>query len=64
MSRLVFSGALFLAVIAILPLVLQAATGTQSLALGGTGLLIVVSVAIDITRQIDAQITMHEYDRV
>ena len=64
MSRLVFSGALFLAAIAILPLVLQAATGTQSLALGGTGLLIVVSVAIDITRQIDAQITMHEYDRV
>jgi len=64
MGRLVFSGALFLAVIAILPLVLQAATGTQSLALGGTGLLIVVSVAIDITRQIDAQITMHEYDRV
>jgi len=64
MSRLVFSGAIFLAVIAVLPLILKAFTGTQSLALGGTGLLIVVSVAIDIARQIEAQMTMHEYDRV
>lgn len=64
MSRLVFGGALFLATIAILPLLLQLVTGSQNLVIGGTSLLIVVSVAIEITKQIDAQLTMHEYDRV
>ncbi len=64
MSRLVFSGALFLALIAVLPFILQAATGTQSLAIGGTSMLIVVSVAIDIAKQIESQLQVHEYDRV
>ena len=64
MSRLIFTGALFLGLIAILPLLLQAVTGTQSLAIGGTSLLIVVSVAIETTKQIDAQLTVYEYDRV
>ena len=61
MNRLVFSGATFLGLIAVLPFILQAATGMQALAVGGTSLLIVVSVAIDIARQIEAQITLHEY---
>ena len=39
-------------------------TGTQSLAIGGTSLLIVVSVAIETAKQIEAQLKMHEYDRV
>lgn len=64
MGRLIFTGALFLGLIAILPLILQALTGTQSLAIGGTSLLIVVSVAIETAKQIDAQLTVHEYDRV
>ena len=64
MSRLIFSGALFLALIAILPLLLQAFTGTQSLAIGGTSLLIVVSVAIETAKQIDAQLEVYEYDRM
>lgn len=64
MSRLVFTGAIFLSAVAVLPLILQGVTGVQSFGLGGTGLLIVVSVAIDIARQVDAQIKMHEYDRV
>lgn len=64
MGRLVFSGALFLSVVAVLPFVLQAVTGTQALAIGGTSILIVVSVAIDIVKQIDAQLTLHQYDRV
>lgn len=64
MNRLIFIGALFLAVIAILPLILRAFTGTQSLAIGGTSLLIVVSVAIETTKQIDAQLDIHEYDRM
>lgn len=64
MSKLLFSGALFLGVIAILPLIVRALTGSQSLVIGGTSLLIVVSVAIDSAKQIESQIKMHEYDRV
>ena len=64
MSRLVFWGALFLGSIAVLPFLLQGITGTQTLAIGGTSILIVVSVAIDIAKQIEAQLTLHEYDKV
>lgn len=64
MSRLLFSGAVFLGLIAVLPFILQAFTGTQALAIGGTSLLIVVSVAVDIAKQIEAQLTLHEYDRI
>jgi len=64
MGKLLFSGALFLGLIAVLPLIIQAFTGTQSLVIGGTSLLIVVSVAIDSAKQIESQVKMHEYDRV
>ena len=64
MSRLIFIGALFLGLIAVLPLLLRAFTGTQSLVVGGTSLLIVVSVAIETAKQIDSQIEVHEYDRM
>jgi len=64
MNRIVFTGALFLALIAVLPLLLQMVTQSQALVIGGTSLLIVVSVAIDIAKQIQAQLTMHQYDRV
>lgn len=61
LSRVTFFGAIFLGVIAILPLVLQAATGVQAFAIGGTSLLIVVSVVIDFIKKVDAQLTMREY---
>jgi len=64
MNRVNLTGALFLGIIAILPLILQGAMGTQSLAIGGTSLLIVVAVCIETSKQIDAQVTMHEYDRI
>lgn len=64
MHRLLLPGALFLGAIAILPLIARAATGLQSLVIGGTSLLIVVSVAIETMKQIEAQLTMYEYDRV
>ncbi len=64
MNRINLTGALFLGAIAILPLLVQYFMGTQSLAIGGTSLLIVVSVAIETAKQIDAQITMHAYDTV
>lgn len=64
MNRLNLVGALFLGVIAILPLIAQALAGTQSLTIGGTSLLIAVSVAIETAKQIEAQLTMHQYDQV
>ena len=60
-TRITFVGALFLAVIAVLPIVMQSLTGIQSLALGGTALLIVVSVILDLARRVDAQISIREY---
>lgn len=63
MTKLVFTGALFLAVVAVMPVIIQSWTGIQSLAIGGTGLLIVVSVAIDIAKQIEAQLSVHEYSK-
>lgn len=60
-TRITFVGALFLAIIAVLPIVMQSLTGIQTLAIGGTGLLIVVSVVLDLTRRIDAQISIREY---
>jgi preprotein translocase subunit SecY len=64
MSKLIFLGATFLGLIAILPLILKAFTGSQSLVIGGTSLLIVVAVAIETAKQIDSQIEIHEYDRM
>jgi preprotein translocase subunit SecY len=60
-TRITFVGALFLGIIAVLPIVVQNLTGIQNLAIGGTGLLIVVSVILDITRRIDAQLSIREY---
>ena len=62
LNRITFPGAIFLGVIAVLPLIVQAITGVASLRLGGTSLLIVVSVALDTIRQIRAQLLMREYD--
>ena len=59
--RLTLVGALFLGFIAVLPLVLRSVTGIQSLAIGGTALLIVVTVVIDLVKKIDAQVSVREY---
>lgn len=61
LTRITLVGALFLGFIAVLPLVMQAVTGIQALAVGGTALLIVVSVVLDLVRKVDAQITIREY---
>lgn len=61
LTRLTLFGALFLGAIAVLPLILRGMTGITSLAIGGTSLLIVVSVVIDLVKKIDAQVTMREY---
>ncbi|MCR4274546.1 MAG: preprotein translocase subunit SecY [Candidatus Campbellbacteria bacterium] len=61
LTRLTLLGASFLGVIAILPLIMQGLTGITSLAVGGTGLLIAVSVIIDLVKKIDAQVSLREY---
>ncbi len=60
-TRITFVGALFLGIIAVLPLIVQNATGIANIAIGGTGLLIVVNVVLDLARRIDAQISIREY---
>ncbi|HLD82071.1 MAG TPA: preprotein translocase subunit SecY [Patescibacteria group bacterium] len=62
MTRITLVGALFLGVIAILPLVTQQFFAISTLTIGGTSLLIVVSVVIESLKQIDAQLTMRDYE--
>lgn len=62
--RIVLPGALFLGIIAILPLITAQLTGTRSLVIGGTSLLIVVSVVIETVNQINAQLTIRDYDEI
>ncbi len=61
LTRITLFGALFLGIIAVLPLIMQAISGITALALGGTALLIVVSVVLDLIKKIDAQLSMREY---
>ena len=61
-NRLLFTGALFLSIIAVLPVIMQQATGNTNLVIGGTSVLIIVAVIIDAVKQIEAQLTMREYE--
>ncbi len=60
-TRITFLGALFLGIVAVLPFIVQSVTGITQLAIGGTALLIVVSVVLDLIKKIDAQLSMREY---
>jgi preprotein translocase subunit SecY len=59
--RLTMVGALFLGAIAVLPIAIGALTGISAVAIGGTGILIVVSVVIDLVKKIDTQVSAREY---
>lgn len=61
LNRITLVGATFLGIVAVLPLVMQGLTGVAAFAIGGTALLIVVSVVLDLVKKIDAQIAMREY---
>ncbi|MBP6060759.1 MAG: preprotein translocase subunit SecY [Candidatus Pacebacteria bacterium] len=61
LTRITLLGATFLGFIAVLPIIMQHLTGITSLALGGTSILIVVSVVLDLIKKIDAQVSMREY---
>ncbi|MFH1745379.1 MAG: preprotein translocase subunit SecY [bacterium] len=60
--KVIFVGALFLGLIAVMPLIMQYFTGARALTIGGTSLLIVVSVVIEMVKQIESQLTMREYE--
>ena len=62
--RTTLFGALFLGFLAVLPNITQAISGVALLAFGGTTLLIVVSVALEIMRQLDSQLTLREYEGI
>lgn len=61
-GRITFFGALFLGLIAVLPIIVQFFTQVSVLTVSGTSLLIVVAVALETMRQIDSQLTVREYD--
>ncbi|MEK7503838.1 MAG: preprotein translocase subunit SecY [Patescibacteria group bacterium] len=64
LNRVLMLGALFLGFIAVLPSIIGGATGITSFSflIGGTSLLIVVSVVLETMRQINSQLQMREYD--
>ena len=64
LNRITLAGAVFLGIIAVLPLAVQGALGIQALTIGGTSLLIVVSVVLETIKQINAQLVMREYENI
>jgi len=60
--RITWAGALFLAFVAIIPYVSSRATDTEQLQLSSTGMLIMVGVALDTMRQLEAQLLMRRYE--
>ncbi len=63
-KKLTFFGALFLGLIAVLPNLTQILTGIQTLTIGGTALLIVVSVVLETIKQLDSELTMRQYEGI
>ncbi len=61
LGRITLLGGAFLGFVAVLPLIMQHATGLTQLAIGGTTVLIVVSVVLDLIKKVDAQVSMREY---
>jgi preprotein translocase subunit SecY len=62
LTRITLAGALFLGIIAIFPQLARFFTNIQNLALGGTGILIVVSVVLETIKSIEAQLVMRNYE--
>jgi preprotein translocase subunit SecY len=62
LTRITLVGALFLGLVAVLPYIAAEITGVQTLLLSSTSLLIVVGVAIDTMRQLEAQLMMRNYE--
>jgi len=61
-NRLTWGGALFLAIVAIMPFFASEITNASVMTLSSTAILIVVGVALDTMKQIEAQLTMRRYE--
>ncbi len=61
-TRITTGGALFLAVVAVMPFLAEKITGVKTLQLSSTGLLIMVGVALDTMKQLEAQLLMRKYE--
>lgn len=62
LNRITLVGAVFLGLIAVLPSLFQNVIGVANLAIGGTGILIVVSVILEVTRDLESQLVMKRYE--
>lgn len=60
-NRVTLPGATFLGLVAVIPFIVQGLTGITAILVGGTALLIAVTVLLDLIRKIDAQASLHEY---
>lgn len=60
--KITFFGAIFLGIIAILPSITQRLTGVQTLLIGGTSLLIVVSVVLETAKKVESHLTTKDYE--
>jgi len=63
LSRITLVGALFLGFIAVLPSFCQRLVAVPNLVIGGTGILIVVSVVLEVTRDIEGKLVMRKYEK-
>ncbi|MBR1535159.1 MAG: preprotein translocase subunit SecY, partial [Ruminococcus sp.] len=61
LSRITLIGALFLAFIALLPILYSDFTGLYGLSMGGTSVIIIVGVALDTAKQLESQMMMRHY---
>jgi len=62
LTRITLAGAVFLGLIAILPSVARSLTGITTMMIGGTGILIVVSVVLETSKSLESQLLMRNYD--
>lgn len=62
LTRITLVGGAFLGMIAVLPSLFQNAVGVANLAIGGTGILIVVSVILEVTRELEGELVMRKYE--
>jgi len=63
LNRVTLSGSVFLGLVAVLPFIIQAITGIGTIVIGGTGILIVISVVLETKRQMEGMISMRSYDQ-
>lgn len=62
LNRITIVGAVFLGAVAVLPSLVQGTVGVSNLAIGGTGVLIVISVVLEIIREIEGDLLMSKYE--